>query len=127
MGTSRDLKLIKEYLREIIILQMNGDKRAHSNSESEYYCTRGLESMTPDGMKSKKQLRYESRMRVFVEQHIQFQHGKCIHNPELLSRAYMNVTESSRIMAHNIGILDAERVCSDRLLSGDDLFPAAIK
>jgi hypothetical protein len=110
--TSKELISIRKYVRYTVILLLKGDKRAHPNSES--LCTRGLESFTPDGMVSKKCVRYESRRVVLDEQHQQqFELDKCIHNPYRISKEYMSATESSRIKARVIGILDAENVWSD--------------
>lgn len=110
--TSQDLNLIKKNMRDTVIFLIIGDERAHSNSES--HCTRGLESFTPEAMTSKKRKKYESRRAVFDEQHHQFALKKCIHDPERLSREYMNVTESSRITARAVGILDAEHEWSNQ-------------
>ena len=101
--TSKEMTLIKEYVRYTVNLLLKGDKRAHSNSES--LCTRGLEYYTPDGMVSRKRAQYESRRVVLDEQHQQLKMK--IHSPYRISEEYMSATESSRITARMKGILDA--------------------
>mmetsp|Transcript_12221 Transcript_12221/g.19660 ORF Transcript_12221/g.19660 Transcript_12221/m.19660 type:complete len:187 (+) Transcript_12221:89-649(+) len=113
---AEDFKQIKEAIKEILVLFIKGDAQAHTNSES--YCTRGLETITPgNARRIKKSSRFEVKQNVLAEQHHQYTLRNCIYNPERLAEICGLATEETKIAARVYGIMDAESVFSDATFS----------
>jgi hypothetical protein len=106
--TSQELTQIKTNIRDIVLLMNQGNTKAHPQSNR--YCTRGLESLTPHGNFQKKRIKYFARRAVLNEQHYQYALRHCIYNPQRLATYYQETTNKSRIAARVNGILDAEFV-----------------
>jgi hypothetical protein len=108
--TESDFSHIKRSIREIVILMNQGS--AQANSQSEIYCTRGLECLTTQGNSQKKKTTLIVRQAVLKEQHRQCIWRQFIYSPERLAELASDLTNHSRVAAHVVGIMDAKCVAS---------------
>ena len=118
--TYAELMEIKRHIRETVYLMNDGGKEILSDTE--LYCTRGLEYLTRAGSLNKRSNRIAGRRSVLIEQAQQWAYKECIYNPEHLAYVCAEATEKSRITARVAGIMDAETasVCAGR---GTTSFP----
>ena len=100
---SRDeLKKLQFKLKKTIVLMLAESPKANS----ERYCTRGLESLTPSGQETKQQRRRAAWDTVLDEQ--EFQHEVGIPDPNLLADLYFEECRISLAAAISAGISDEE-------------------
>ena len=103
----------KRHVRETVYLMNNGEHEILSDTN--LYCTRGLECLTRAGCLNKSN-KVVARRAVLTEQAQQWAERGYIYNPEHLAHVSAQASEQSRIAARVTGIVDAEAaaLCAGR-------------
>lgn len=99
---------IKSKIKKTLLLMEACSPKANSKGR----CTRGLESVTPDGRRQKQKRRLDAKNAVLDEQEFQKEVG--IPDPDLLADLCFEETRVSRAIAISMGCADAEEVLSHK-------------
>jgi hypothetical protein len=99
-----ELKKIQSKIKKTFLLMQAGSP----NANCDRHCTRGLESLTPEGRALKQRRREDAKNAVLDEQ--EFQNEVGIPDPELLADLYFEETRVSQAMANSMGRADEEEV-----------------